>query len=106
VSEKYVVIEAHLATFDVTMMCRVLDVSRAGFYAAQRRAPSRHAVVDAQLLGLVRGAFATAKARYGSAATRSARSASRVSCAKRNSSRVPVGGSSSRRTADTMRPSH
>lgn len=65
-SEKYVVIEAHRATFDVTMMCRVLDVSRAGFYAAQRRAPSRHAVVDAQLLGLVRGAFATAKARYGS----------------------------------------
>lgn len=65
-SEKYVVIEAHRATFDVTMMCRVLGVSRAGFYAAQRRAPSRRACADSHLLGLVQGAFAKAKARYGS----------------------------------------
>jgi putative transposase len=66
VSEQYVVIEAHRTTFDVTVMCRALGVSRAGFYAARERAPSHHAVVDAQLLRLVRSAFTTAKARYGS----------------------------------------
>ncbi len=64
-SEKYVVIEAHRATFAVTMMCRVLAVSRAGFYAAQQRAPSHHAREDAQRLGLVHGACTHAKARYG-----------------------------------------
>lgn len=35
VSDKYIVAAVHRATFDVTMMCRVLQVSRAGFYAAQ-----------------------------------------------------------------------
>lgn len=65
-SEKYVVIAAHRATYDVTMMCRVLAVSRAGFYAAQRRAPSPHALADVQLRALVQGAFTKAKARYGS----------------------------------------
>jgi transposase InsO family protein len=47
-------------------MCRVLSVSRAGFYAAQRRRPSAHAQADARLRVVVRAEFAKAKARYGS----------------------------------------
>ena len=47
-------------------MCRVLSVSRAGFYAAQRRAPSAHAQADERLRVEVRTEFAKARARYGS----------------------------------------
>jgi transposase InsO family protein len=66
VSDKYAVIAAHRTAFDVRLMCRVLSVSRAGFYAAQRRRPSAHAQADARLRVVVRAEFAKAKARYGS----------------------------------------
>ena len=37
---KYACIASHRGRFPVTMMCRVLGVSRSGFYAAYCRAPS------------------------------------------------------------------
>jgi hypothetical protein len=38
---KFACIQAEKATFPVAVLCRVLGVSRAGFYAAQRRRESR-----------------------------------------------------------------
>ena len=35
---KYAAVTAHQASFEVALMCRVLEVSRSGFYAARRRA--------------------------------------------------------------------
>ena len=65
-SDKYAVIAAHRSEFDVRLMCRALAVSRAGFYAAQRRRPSAHAQADARLRVVVRAEFTKASARYGS----------------------------------------
>jgi putative transposase len=47
-------------------MCRVLGVSRAGFYAWERRAPSDRALQDAWLLEKIRAIHTKAKGTYGS----------------------------------------
>jgi putative transposase len=43
-------IAAKKATFPISLLCQVLGVSRSGFHAWQRRAPSRRALGDASLL--------------------------------------------------------
>jgi putative transposase len=47
-------------------LCRVLGVSRAGFYAWERRAPCDRALTDAWLTENVRDIHATSKGTYGS----------------------------------------
>lgn len=63
--DKYAAITAHRARFPVRLMCRVLDVSVAGYYAAQRRPPSARAVANERLRLEVRTAFAGSQQRYG-----------------------------------------
>ena len=47
-------------------MCKVLGVSRAGFYAWERRAPCDRELGDAWLLEKVRAIHAKSKGTYGS----------------------------------------
>ena len=47
---KYAFIEQHRSTYSVASLCRVLDVSRSGFYAWQCRTPSAHDRKDEVLL--------------------------------------------------------
>ena len=47
------------------MLCRVLDVSRAGYYAWRTRGPSRRQQDDAKLIGHIRAAHSASKGRYG-----------------------------------------
>jgi putative transposase len=47
-------------------MCRVLEVSRAGYYAWRERKPSRHAQVDRELLGTIKAAHERSRGYYGS----------------------------------------
>lgn len=49
----------------VRLMCRVLDVSPAGYYAWRTRGPSARAQGDAVLLPQVRAAHATSRGTYG-----------------------------------------
>jgi transposase InsO family protein len=62
---KFDFIAAKMAEFPITVLCRVLDVSRAGFYAAVGRPPSAHAVEDQKLAVLVRAAHEKSRRRYG-----------------------------------------
>jgi putative transposase len=62
---RYAVIHRHRDEFDVRLMCRVLDVSRSGYYAWTTRALSWHAVIDEVLLAHVRIAHADSGATYG-----------------------------------------
>jgi len=55
----------HRAEYPVRLMCRVLHVSPAGFYATQRRAPSCRAQTDAVLRVHVRAVHAQSHGTYG-----------------------------------------
>jgi hypothetical protein len=54
------------AEHPITLRCRCLHVTRSGFYASQRRPPSRHAEQDSRLRVLVRTSFDECDRRYGS----------------------------------------
>jgi putative transposase len=56
---------ANQASFPVSVMARVLGVSKAGFYAWRRRAPSARARADAALLKRIRTVHATSCETYG-----------------------------------------
>ena len=64
-SDQYAAIAAHRTELPVTLMCRVLDVSCAGFYAAQRRLPSARAQADKPLRVHIRTAFGQSRKRFG-----------------------------------------
>jgi len=51
--------------FPITLMCRTMKVSRAGYYAWVDRPPSAHTVEDQKLAVLVRAAHEKSKKRYG-----------------------------------------
>ena len=56
---------ANQAAFPISVMARVLGVSRAGYYAWRHRPPSAHAVADAALLKRVRTIHAASRQTYG-----------------------------------------
>ena len=58
-------IRAERAHHRVSTLCRVLGVSRAGFYAAEQRPPSQRSQDDAQLLEAIREIHADSRATYG-----------------------------------------
>jgi putative transposase len=62
---KYACIARYRGEFSVRLMCRVLAVSRAGFYAAQRRTPSARAARDQGLRLKVRAVHTRSRRRYG-----------------------------------------
>lgn len=62
---RYACIARHRGEFPVRLMCRVLAVSSAGFYAAQRRAPSARARRDHALRVRVRTVHTQSRRRYG-----------------------------------------
>ena len=62
---RYEFIRAEKARFPVRMMCRLLEVSRSGFYAWLERRDSRE-LNDRQLLQLIREIFAQSGETYGS----------------------------------------
>jgi len=62
---RYACIARHVGEFPVRLMCRVLEVSPAGFYAAQRRALSARAKGDQALRLQVRAVHRKSRRRYG-----------------------------------------
>jgi putative transposase len=58
-------IEAERAQHRVSRLCQVLGVTRAGYYAWKRRAPSRGARADGELRALVARVFADSRETYG-----------------------------------------
>ena len=64
---KFVFIAAHAAEYPVTVMCRVLEVSRAGYYAWKGRgAAARQPRADLRLRVHVRAVFRKSRGTYGS----------------------------------------
>lgn len=63
---RFAFIEGHTREYHITTMCRVLVVSKAGYYAWGHRRPSPRAVVDAQLTAAIRVVHRTSRGTYGS----------------------------------------
>ncbi len=63
---KYAAIQAYRAQFSVALMCRVLGVSRSGFYAAHKRAACTRARRDEELRARVRVIHQASRRTYGS----------------------------------------
>lgn len=62
---KYTFIQAHRRAFDTAVLCRLLGVSRSGFYAWLQNPLSDRAVEDQRLLGLIRAAYMASHGVYG-----------------------------------------
>ena len=61
----YQFIESHRNEFSVQMMCRLLGVARAGYYAWLDHPVSDRAQEDARLLRLIRSSFTASHGIYG-----------------------------------------
>jgi putative transposase len=58
-------IAAQKANYSISLMCRMLDVSRSGFHAWQRRAPSDRALADGWLVEQVARVHRQSRGTYG-----------------------------------------
>lgn len=63
---RYACIQRYAGTWALTRMCRLLAVSRAGYYAWRKRPPSARAQRDTQLRVAIRAIHAASRQRYGS----------------------------------------
>lgn len=63
---KYGFIARHRTVWPTRPMCKVLGVSRSGFYEWLNRQPSRRALEDQRLLTLIRTSFTQSDSTYGS----------------------------------------
>jgi transposase InsO family protein len=63
---KYACILAHRQQFRLSLMCRLLQVSRSGFYAAQRRTPSAQSRRREQLRTAIATVYHSSRGTYGS----------------------------------------
>jgi putative transposase len=85
---KYACIEANQTMFPVKMMCRVLGVSRAGFYAARSRASSERARENERLRLEIRAVYRQSKRRYGSPRVHDALQAKQIRCGENRVARL------------------
>ena len=88
---KHACIAAHRDSFPVTLMCEVLGVARAGFYAAERRRqrpPGRRAWENAQLAVEIRAVHLTSKETYGAPRIHEALSQAGIACGRHRLARV------------------
>lgn len=63
---KFALIDAERTTTSVSMLCRALGVSRAGYYAWRRRGPSKRECEDSRLRVTIRAIFDRSRRSYGS----------------------------------------
>ncbi len=63
---KFDFIDAEKAHHSVSDLCRMLGVSRSGYYASRHRPLSRHTLEDARIAALVVEAFRIGRGGYGS----------------------------------------
>lgn len=63
---KYAFIAAHKAEFDMTLMCRVLGVSRSGYYSWKTRPPSKRSIENQRILKQIKSIHKKSKETYGS----------------------------------------
>jgi putative transposase len=96
---KFACIELYILEFEVRLMCRVLSVSPAGFYAWRKRSPSRRSVADLRLGLEIHVVHREVKGRYGAVKVHRELKGKGISCGKNRVARLMHGeGLRSKRT--------
>lgn len=85
---RYACIARHRGEYPVRLMCRVLEVSPAGFYAAQHRAPSARARANARLTVHIRAVHAQSRRRYGAPMIHAELQATGIPCGRHRVARL------------------
>jgi len=85
---KYACIQRHRAEFPLGLMCRVLAVSRSGYYAWRQRAPSARAQGNQQLLTAIRAVYTASRRTYGSPRVRAELGAQGWPCGRHRVARL------------------
>lgn len=85
---KYACIRHHRHEFPLALMCRVLGVSRSGYYAAQRRPPSVREQTDHRLRAEVRVIYRRSRKTYGSPRIHAELRAQGVRCGRKRVERL------------------
>lgn len=85
---RYACIRQHEGAFTVVLMGRVLEVSRAGYYAWRRRPPSARAQTDTQLRVAIRAIHAASQRRYGRPRIHRELRAQQVRCSQKRVARL------------------
>jgi transposase InsO family protein len=85
---KYTFVRAHRQAFRVTAMCRVLQVSRSGYYDWCRRKPSRRRRSNDRLLQRIQGVHRAARGNYGAVKTWQALTAAGEACGRHRVARL------------------
>ncbi len=85
---RYACIARHRTAFPVRLMCRVLEVSPAGFYAAQHRPPSARSCANARLTVHIRAVHAQSRRRYGAPLIHAELQATGIPCGRHRVARL------------------
>lgn len=85
---RFVFIQSHARIFHITIMCRVLEVSRAGYYAWRARPLSERVKDDRALTQKIREIHRKVKERYGSPRTYQELKALGLRCGKNRVARL------------------
>jgi len=85
---KYAFMQAHREEFELKRMCRVLQVSRSGYYDWDRRKESKRSQQDRVLLEEIRRIHQQTKEAYGATKTWRALNQSGTVCAKHRVARL------------------
>jgi putative transposase len=84
----YRLIEAQKATHSVPMLCRLLEVSRSGYYAWRRRPPSERARFDAVLSEKIEMIHRNSRATYGAPRVHAELQAIGIRCSRKRVARL------------------
>ena len=107
---RFAFMAAHARIYHVTTMCRVLEVSRAGYYAWRARPLCQRGQDDAVLRARIRQIYAAVHGRYGSPRVRHELRALGLSCGKHRVARLMraegLRATSARRVRRTTNSAH
>jgi transposase InsO family protein len=85
---RFVFIHAHARIFHISTMCRVLEVSRAGYYAWRARPLAERVQEDERLRTRIRAIYAETQGRYGSPRVHQELRALGLACGKHRTARL------------------
>lgn len=85
---KYQFIQAHRQQFALPVLCRMLQVTRSGYYAWRQRPRSQRQQQDEQLLVHIRATYETSQGRYGSPRVHQELQAQGIHCSAKRVARL------------------